>query len=140
MWILSKPFGVILNRYNSASRRRAKKRRVGGANRAVEYPLLDDWVPPNGTAYASCKTGSYCMRAYTSLLREGEVVREYTGYDENPTIVDKVDGICARDEKQLGDKTHTCTSSKLFFTGPVENCDGHVDVLNRYTNTVYTVY
>ena len=141
MWILSKPFGIIFNRYNSASRRRSKTKIVGGANKGVDYPsLVDDWVPPNGIAYTPCKIGSYCMRAYTSLLRDGEVVREYTGYDENPTIADKVDDICSRDVKRLGDKTHSCTSSKLFFTGPIENCDGHVDVLDMYNNTVYTVY
>ena len=82
------------------------------------------------------------MRASTTLLSvyEGTVIREYTGYDENPSIVEKVDSVCSRDQKQFGDKTHKCAVTKLFFTGPIENCDGHIDVLDNDVGITFTVY
>lgn len=97
-----------------------------------------DHNEPPDTPDRLCEIGSYCMRAYNKLVdnNSNETLREYTGFDDNPGIVDKVQGVCERDVTRFGGKSVRCTTPRLFFIGPVENCDGHVSIFDLKANTV----
>lgn len=93
-------------------------------------------VPPDRV----CQIGSYCMRASTQLTDSlnKEIVREYNGFDETPTIVDKVIHVCERDIARLGEQYY-CVPPRLFFLGPMEHCDGRVNVFDIKNNTVSVI-
>ena len=99
-----------------------------------------DHNEPPDTPDRTCGIGSYCMRAHSTLVERSskETLREYTGFDDNPGIVDKVQGVCDRDIHRFGD-SFECTPPRLFFIGPVENCDGRVSVFDLKQNTVSVV-
>lgn len=105
---------------------------------APEYHQTDSGQPPS-FGDKKCEIGSYCMRAQNQLVDKetSETFREYTGFDDNPGIVDKVQGVCQRDITRFGAK-YECTPARLFFIGPVENCDGHVNVFD-FVNDVFYV-
>jgi len=87
-----------------------------------------------------CSFGSYCMRAYTQMMdsNTNQIVREYNGFDETPSIVDKVYDVCDRDVLRFGEN-HSCTPPRLFFIGPVEHCDGRVNVIDLKNNTMSVI-
>jgi len=108
--------------------------------KALKNDTGDSFVPPRKLS-SSCGFGRYCMLASTTLvnIHEGVAIREYLGYDKNPDIAEKVDNVCILDRKRLGNNTHVCNPSRMFFTGSTENCDGHVDIFDFNTNSFYTV-
>lgn len=118
-------------------RRRNNVRRRGTL--FVEEYETDNNQPPH-TPDPVCGIGSYCMRAHNTLMDNTtrEVLREYTGFDDNPAIVDKVQSVCERDVHRFG-TSFECTPPRLFFIGPVENCDGRVSVFDLKQNTVSVV-
>lgn len=99
-----------------------------------------DHTEPPAPPDRVCQIGSYCMRAYTQLSDSlnHETVREYTGFDENPTIVEKVLDVCERDIMRFGEQYY-CVAPRLFFIGPVEHCDGRVNVFDLKHNTVSVI-
>ena len=105
---------------------------------APEYHQTDSGPPPT-FADKKCQIGSYCMRAQNQLVDKEtlETFREYTGFDDNPAIVEKVQGVCQRDITRFGGAKYECTQPRLFFIGPVENCDGHVNVFDFHNNVFY---
>ena len=124
---------------NTASVRQQRPRnksvRRQGTLFAEEYET--DHNDPPDTPDRLCGIGSYCMRAHSKLVdgNSNETLREYTGFDDNPGIVDKVQGVCERDINRFG-KSFECTPPRLFFIGPVKNCDGHVSIFDLKKNTV----
>lgn len=118
--------------------RKNKNVRRRGTLFAEEYET--DHNEPPDTPDRLCNIGSYCMRAYNKLVdgNTNETLREYTGFDDNPAIVDKVQGVCERDITRFGESMR-CTTPRLFFIGPVENCDGHVSIFDLKANTVSVI-
>lgn len=125
---------VVLVRPNVGVQR---KRPVVRKSYAPEYHQTDSGQPP-ASADKKCQIGSYCMRAQNQLVdtKTSETFREYTGFDDNPGIVDKVQNVCQRDIARFGTQ-YECTPARLFFIGPVENCDGHVNVFDFYNDVFY---
>ena len=85
----------------------------------------DSGEPPDNTDN-SPTYGNYCFRVTTTLEKENDKIREYTGWDDNISIVEKVEKICANDEHLFCDTK--CARSRLSFVHDVQHCDGHVDI------------
>jgi hypothetical protein len=130
--------GVVPTTVLPRSRPFNKHVRHRGTLFADEYETDHNGGPPNTPEDRLCKYWSYCMRACNKLVDEttNETLREYTGFDGTPTIVDKVRGVCERDITRFGKSVVRCTTPRLFFIGPVENCDGHVSIFDLTANTV----
>lgn len=99
-----------------------------------EYVKTDNGEPPDNTN-GPPSIGNYCFRVTTTLNKETDKMREYVGYDDNISIVEKVERFCAND-KQLYCDTK-CSRSKLSFVHDVPNCDGHVDIKDFNHGAIY---
>lgn len=96
----------------------------------------DSGEPPNKDV-PKTQTGNYCFRAQTTLKDDKNTLRDYTGYDDNIDIVQKVERYCSTDESVYNAK---CTLARLTFVQDVENCDGHVDIKDWNTNTLFQTF
>lgn len=132
--------------HNLAMTKRQKSRRFprllrsrGAMFHQQELHHQTDNNEPPQTPDRVCQIGSYCMRAFTQLHdSKNDVIREYNGFDEDTSIVDKVVDVCERDIHRFG-KQYRCAPARLFFLGPVEHCDGRVNIFDLKHNTVSVI-
>ena len=103
----------------------------------VRDPQVDNKEPP-GKPPKLPKYGSYCFRAYTDIVSEkSEVLKEFTGFDDNLSIVDTVNRYCElhKEGKEV------CNPPKLSFIGGASDmCDGRVIAYDNQTGVtqIYT--
>lgn len=125
---------IVIKRHKTPRLRRSRK-----AAMFQEIEHRTDHNEPPQTPDRVCQIGSYCMRAFTQLQdSNNDVIREYNGFDEDASIVDKVVDVCERDIHRFG-KQYQCTPARLFFLGPVEHCDGRVNIFDLKHNTVSVI-
>lgn len=134
-------FHTALTNKRRRSRKFPRLRSRGAMFHQPELHRTDHNEPPQ-TPDRVCQIGSYCMRAFTQLhdsKNKNDVIREYNGFDENTNIVDKVIDVCERDIQRFGNQ-YQCAPARLFFLGPMENCDGRVNIFDLKHNTVSVIH
>lgn len=110
------------------------------ANRGVFAPVLEprvDNAEPPGKPPKLSRYGSYCFRAYTDMVSTSDnsnVIKEFTGFDDNLSIVDTVNKYCMLNKGK--DETVMCNPTKLSFVGgQLDICDGRVIVFDTQTGS-----
>jgi len=89
-------------------------------------PSLDSGLPPAKIPQCS-GSGNYCFRVTQEYVdHHDNIERIFTGYDDDFSIVDKVQEHCDLHKKKMG--RGECGDSKLYFIGPHPKCDGRVEV------------
>ena len=63
---------------------------------------------------------------------------EFTGFDDNMAIVEKVEHYCEITRNGEGGKR--CTPTKLSFMGPTEMCDGRVLMYDKVQNVAHVYF
>ena len=103
-----------------------KTRTKGVAILQQHEPKVDNNDPPAKPPTLPM-SGNYCFRAFTKMVQANEPsndLSEFTGFDDDMSIVGKVERYCERTRN--GDTAKRCTPTKLSFIGPSELCDGRV--------------
>lgn len=84
--------------------------------------------------------GSYCIKAVTTLENNnGDLVRRYEGYNNELSILNRVENVCKFDECVYGDSRHYCTNSNILFVGPTKKCYGSIYVYDNSGNIEFKI-